>query len=126
MVLFETFQIFTLQYILPSPLPPAPESPNCLSTKHPLPPGLPLKLIQDPSSIDLSVVTPAYNEEKCLKDGLKNALDWLQKLNKSYEVLIADDRSKDETVKEAIQLAFDHQDLIQKTNPNVDGEIRVI
>lgn len=118
--------ILTLRYISPSPLPPTSESLNYLSTKHRNPPGLPLKSIQEPSSIDLSVVIPAYNEEKRLKDGLKNALDWLQNSNKSYEVLIVDDGSKDETVKEAIQLAFDHQDSIQKTNRNVDGEIRVI
>ncbi|KAH9815492.1 family 2 glycosyltransferase [Melampsora americana] len=118
--------ILTLRFISPNPLPPTPESLNYLSTQNPNPPGLPLRSIEEASSLDLSVVIPAYNEENRLKDGLKNALDWLARCDKTYEVLIVDDGSSDETVKEAIQLAFDHQTFLQKSNLNLNGEIRVI
>ncbi|EGF98653.1 family 2 glycosyltransferase [Melampsora larici-populina 98AG31] len=118
--------ILTLRYISPNPLPPTPESLNYLSTEQPNAPGLPLKSIQEPSTLDLSVVIPAYNEENRLKVGLKSALDYLPTLNQSYEVLIIDDGSQDQTVQEALQLAFDHQALLQSSNPKVNGEIRVI
>ncbi|KAH9810378.1 hypothetical protein DFH28DRAFT_1132185 [Melampsora americana] len=79
--------ILTLRFISPNPLPPTPESLNYLSTQNPNPPGLPLRSIEEPSSLDLSVVIPAYNEENRLKDGLKNALDWLARCDKTEVVL---------------------------------------
>ena len=48
----------------------------------------------------LSIIIPAYNEEKNLKDGvLTQVADYLKTVDYSYEVLIVDDKSTDNTVK---------------------------
>ncbi len=48
---------------------------------------------------DISIVIPAFNEEQNLKNGvLKEVEDYLSKQNYSYEVLIVDDGSKDQTL----------------------------
>lgn len=50
--------------------------------------------------MDISIVIPAYNEEGNIKDGaLKAVNDYLIKRKYSWEVLIVDDASKDNTVK---------------------------
>lgn len=47
----------------------------------------------------LSVIIPAYNEEQNIKNGvLDDVDDYLSKQSYSYEVLIVDDGSKDQTV----------------------------
>lgn len=52
----------------------------------------------------LSIVIPAYNEEKNLKNGVLNQVnDYLKTVNYSYEVLIVDDGSTDHTVSVAQQ-----------------------
>jgi dolichyl-phosphate beta-glucosyltransferase len=47
--------------------------------------------------IYLSVIIPAYNEEKRLPETLKKVKDFLAKQDYSYEVIIVNDGSKDET-----------------------------
>lgn len=50
----------------------------------------------------VSIIIPAYNEEKNLQDGPLEAIDsYLKKQNYPYEVLVVDDGSKDETVQVA-------------------------
>lgn len=59
--------------------------------------------------MDLSIVIPAYNEEKNIKDGaLKTVNDYLIKKKFSWEVLVVDDASEDETVKLAEAFAKEH------------------
>ncbi|MBU0572424.1 glycosyltransferase family 2 protein [Patescibacteria group bacterium] len=59
--------------------------------------------------MDLSIVIPAYNEEGNIKDGaLKAVNDYLIKKKYSWEVLIVDDASKDETIKLAEAFAKKH------------------
>jgi glycosyltransferase involved in cell wall biosynthesis len=59
--------------------------------------------------MDLSIIIPAYNEEGNIKDGaLKAVNDYLIKRKYSWEVLIVDDASKDETVKLAEAFAKKH------------------
>ena len=53
--------------------------------------------IDDPSSVDLSVIIPAYNEEDRLPAMLDECLDYLDGRKTSYEVIIVDDGSKDKT-----------------------------
>lgn len=45
----------------------------------------------------LSVIIPAYNEEKRLPETLKKVRDYLQKQEYEYEVIVVDDGSSDQT-----------------------------
>jgi len=53
--------------------------------------------LSDAASIDLSVIVPAYNEQKRLPKMLDECLEFLEKRSSSYEVIIVDDGSKDST-----------------------------
>lgn len=46
----------------------------------------------------LSVIIPTYNEEKTIADTVHKVLSYLKKQDFSFEILIADDGSKDRTV----------------------------
>lgn len=46
----------------------------------------------------LSVIIPTYNEEKTIADTTRKVLSYLKKQNFSFEILVADDGSKDNTV----------------------------
>ncbi len=60
------------------------------------------------SDIKLSIIIPAYNEEKNLNHGLFNeVVDYLRSTDYSYEVLIVDDGSKDETAKKIKEIIKD-------------------
>lgn len=51
------------------------------------------------NTVKLSIIIPAYNEEKNLKNGaLLQVEDYLKTVDYSYEVLIVDDGSSDKTV----------------------------
>ena len=53
--------------------------------------------LTDPASVNLSVIVPAYNEELRLPKMLDECIDFLEKRESSYEVIIVDDGSKDAT-----------------------------
>ena len=62
--------------------------------------------------IFLSVVIPAYNEEKNIKAGaLKEVFDYLKRQKYSWEVLLVDDGSKDSTVSLLTQFCQKHKGL---------------
>lgn len=46
----------------------------------------------------LSVIIPTYNEEKTIADTVCKVLSYLKKQNFSFEILVADDGSKDSTI----------------------------
>lgn len=50
---------------------------------------------------DISVVIPAYNEAERLGSTLERAVDYLSRRNLSYEVLVVDDGSRDQTIQVA-------------------------
>jgi dolichyl-phosphate beta-glucosyltransferase len=50
-----------------------------------------------PNNIHLSVIIPAYNEEKRLPKTLKEVGSYLSKQNYNYEIIVASDGSKDKT-----------------------------
>ena len=52
------------------------------------------------NKIDISVVVPAYNEEKYIGDCLKSLIN--QQTDKSYEVIVVDNNSQDDTAKVAL------------------------
>lgn len=67
----------------------------------------------------LSVVIPAYNEEPNFKKGVLNEVPkYLEKQNYSYEVLIVDDGSDDNTVKLAQDFAKKHKNIRVIKNPH--------
>ena len=58
--------------------------------------------INDPSSIDLSIIVPAYNEETRLPSMLKETIEFLEDRRNhdpsyQYEIIVVDDGSKDKT-----------------------------
>ncbi len=57
------------------------------------------------TSTELSVVIPAYNEEGRLEPGLRRALAYLQRRKESYELIVVDDGSRDETARVAAAFA---------------------
>ncbi|XP_062598079.1 dolichyl-phosphate beta-glucosyltransferase-like [Saccostrea cucullata] len=62
--------------------------------------------INDPATLELSVIVPAYNEEERLPVMMDEALGYLEERKKksssfSYEVIVVDDGSKDKTTQTA-------------------------
>ena len=49
----------------------------------------------------LSVIIPAYNEEKHIRSDLKKIISSLNKVTKDFELILVNDGSKDSTLKEA-------------------------
>jgi len=64
--------------------------------------------LDDPGSIDLSVIVPAYNETLRLPKMLDECLEFLKKRSSSYEVIIVDDGSKDATTDTALEYVEKH------------------
>lgn len=51
----------------------------------------------DAPSVDLSVVVPAYNEEKRIVKMLEETVSYLQSRQLSWEIIVVDDGSRDRT-----------------------------
>ena len=62
-------------------------------------------LQQNPIKADLSLVVPSYNEEERLPIMLDETARHLKKINKKYEIIIANDGSKDKTTQVALNKA---------------------
>lgn len=81
------------------------------SRQHPKTPQ-PLSSLSDPSTVDLTVVIPAFNETERLPDMLASTIDHLRvtPLKLSYEILIVDDGSTDGTADASLKLAAQYPD----------------
>jgi glycosyltransferase involved in cell wall biosynthesis len=55
-----------------------------------------------PMEIDVTIIIPAYNEELSIANQIKAVHDVMQKTEKSYEIIVVDDGSTDDTVKEVM------------------------
>ncbi|KAG8923351.1 dolichyl-phosphate beta-glucosyltransferase [Tulasnella sp. 418] len=76
-----------------------------------------LPSIDGPSSVDLSVIVPAFNETERLQPMIEEAVEHLSTIkNRSYEILVIDDCSTDGTSNTALRIAAGY--------PNAD--IRVV
>ena len=64
--------------------------------------------LDDPGSVDLSVIVPAYNEQLRLPKMLDECLEFLNKRKTSYEVIIVDDGSRDATTETALGYVDKH------------------
>ena len=58
----------------------------------------PFPSIHDPPTLDLTIVIPAYNESKRLPVFLDVLFPYLDTVEYSYEIIVVDDGSKDNTV----------------------------
>jgi dolichyl-phosphate beta-glucosyltransferase len=54
--------------------------------------------LNDPGSVSLSVIMPAYNEEMRMRTGLDEMISFLQQSSLLWEIIIVNDGSKDGTV----------------------------
>ena len=65
----------------------------------------------DRERIDLSIVIPAYNEERRLPRSLESVSKYLQQQNYTYEVIVVDDGSADRTSTVVKNFQKDHPQL---------------
>ena len=75
----------------------------------------------------LSVIIPAYNEEKRLPQSLASALDYLKKQPYTSEIIVSDDGSRDRTEAVAAEMlrGFPHQILGTPRNRGKGHAVRV-
>jgi len=50
----------------------------------------------------ISVIMPAYNEEKHIKEAIEEAIEALEKIGLNYEIVVVNDGSKDETTSKVL------------------------
>ncbi|KZW00027.1 hypothetical protein EXIGLDRAFT_723178 [Exidia glandulosa HHB12029] len=107
----------TLVVLSPLPLATTDEERTYVSATSPLPTPLPNALAIQPS-LKLSVIVPAYNESLRLPVMLDDALEHLRKTpERTFEVIVVDDESKDDTSAFALSYSEKYKDL---------AEIRVV
>ena len=68
--------------------------------------------------LHLSVVIPAYREEERLKQSLPRILDYLQARPQTWEVVVVDDGSPDQTSEVAKRILADHRHTVLRNEPN--------
>lgn len=56
---------------------------------------------------ELSIIIPAYNEEKRIITTLNSCIQYLDTQNKTYEIIVVDDGSKDNTIETVEKLGLD-------------------
>lgn len=71
-------------------------------------------------SKQLSVIIPAYNEGKRIGSSLQKAVDYLDNHELSYEILVVDDGSRDDTVQQTLN--FKHSDIRAIKQPRNMGK----
>ncbi|MFH1451079.1 MAG: dolichyl-phosphate beta-glucosyltransferase [bacterium] len=79
-----------------------------------------------PGNIFLSVIIPAYNEEKRLPKTLRIVNDYLKQQSYNYEILVISDGSKDKTVEEAEKMSLEIPNLRVIGNKENHGKGYVI
>lgn len=76
-------------------------------------------LPRDGSELRLSLVIPAYNEEQRLRASLPSVLEYLSKQPYTWEVIVVDDGSRDQTSEVARELAAGRENVrVLRNEPN--------
>ncbi|KAG8787741.1 dolichyl-phosphate beta-glucosyltransferase [Serendipita sp. 397] len=107
--------------LLPSRAIPASEEYTYVSASNPEEPKA-LPSLGDSPSVELSIIVPAFDETARLKPMIESTLEHLRSLSphRSFEIIIVDDGSKDDTSGLALKLAISH------AKANAKDEIRVV
>lgn len=71
---------------------------------------------------DLSIIIPAYNEEKRLPKTLQSTFDYLAKKKLNYEIIVVDDGSQDQTPRVVKHLAISFENLRLISYPQNQGK----
>ncbi len=77
-------------------------------------------------SPEVSIVIPVYNEEAILAESLSELMEGLESVEFSYEIIIAENGSTDDTVAlaEGISARFDHVSTFSAGEPNYGKALR--
>lgn len=68
----------------------------------------------------LSVVMPAHNEEQMLEQSLLDVVDGLEARSLTFEVVVVENGSTDDTIATARAVAAQHSQVILRTRPHAD------
>jgi dolichyl-phosphate beta-glucosyltransferase len=80
-----------------------------------------LPTLSSAGDIAISVVVPAYNEAKRIKNMLAEAVSYLTKTYVEWEILVVDDGSADKTSEVVLKWAAE----LQEAGTFDDGQVRV-
>jgi len=85
-----------------------------------------LNIMSNSPKYDLTIILPAYNEESNLEKCIRETVKAVDSLNASYEIIIVENGSKDNTFKIAQKLAEEYPVIrpIHMDTPNVSKAIR--
>jgi len=68
--------------------------------------------------IEYSIVIPAYNEEAGITSALTQVVNFMKNFSSSYEVIVVDDGSEDETAGKVESYAKDYSEIKLRKNPH--------
>lgn len=86
-----------------------------------------MKPTPDEGALDLSVVIPVYNEESILRESVADLCARLEPGGVSFEVILAENGSRDRTIELARELAAAHAEHVRTFSypePNYGGALR--
>lgn len=75
----------------------------------------PIKKLKDKHSLKYSIIIPAYNEQDRIGDTLNKISHYFEKLWKTYEILVIDDGSSDNTKQVVLSANIPKLELLSKT-----------
>ncbi|OLL24839.1 Dolichyl-phosphate beta-glucosyltransferase [Neolecta irregularis DAH-3] len=113
----QSFLVFLLITYRPQALLPSECQYHSINLKEPME----LPEISSPAEVHLSVVIPAYNERNRLPLMLKETLNFLSTYPRSWEILIVDDGSTDDTFSTAVSLSSENIRVIKLVNNRGKG-----
>lgn len=68
--------------------------------------------------IEYSIVIPAYNEEAVITSSLTQLISFMKSFASSFEIIVVDDESTDNTVEVVENFSKDHPEITLKKNPH--------